>query len=219
MPTSLQRPTQIDIYTDGSWLHAGKHNSGKAGGWGAVVIETYHDGKQEAWAPSGPTPEHVASSMDAEIYAATAGLRAVKDREERRPGESAKKPAIILHTDQTSFGHFVSRYRKNPAREPKTSTETAMAEMAKLLLEMNGTAVYTSHHKASGAGAKTTDDVAMSIPHNLASREAYRTRLDGQDGELHFGPDKIVAHSGEERDSLVARMFPVDLSVLNQRGR
>ena len=71
------RPQRIDIYADGSWLFKGKYNPAEAGGWGALVVETYANGKTESWTPSGPAATGISNSSAIEIQAAVQALQAV----------------------------------------------------------------------------------------------------------------------------------------------
>ena len=216
-----RRPVKIDVFVDGSWLFKGKLNPSQAGGWGAVVIETYKNGAEEIWMPSGGTDETVHSSNGAEIFAAISGLRAVQIREEHRAGEAKVKPIIVLHTDQDSWPKFVEKYRTDPNHGMKEGQSTPLRDMAQLLQELGATVEYKSHNKATSryAKGKPSDDIAMEIPHQLASRHAWRARMDNQDGVLHFGPDKISANTPEERESLINRLFPIKTEKLFNRDR
>ncbi len=122
------RPTRIDVFVDGSWLFKGKRNTTEAGGWGAVVIESYKDGSQEAWMPHGPTAKNITSSGGAEAYAAIRALKAVKLREAARPGVP-EETEIVLHSDQKSWETEIQKWRADPQgkRSNQDNWEKALA--------------------------------------------------------------------------------------------
>lgn len=205
-----QRPQRIDVFVDGSWLSKGKSNTVEAGGWGAVVMESYNDHVQ-AWSPSGPTPEQVSNSAGAEIQSAISGLKAVQTREDYRYGEG-RLPRIVLHTDQVDWLPYFAALRKNPDMPAKSNkTGPLLLELGKMVIDMGVTVEYTSHNKASGSRGKATDDAMMAVPHDLASQEAWKTRLLKQ-GRLHFGPDSLAPREGEDVDSFISRLFPAGLA-------
>ena len=87
--------------------------------------------------------------------------------------------------------------------------------MVQLLQEMNGTFEYTSHHKQNTGMQipdKHTDDPLMSVPHDLARQAAWKQRLEKQ-GELHLGLGKVAPKPGEDDESFVRRLFPVDKAL------
>lgn len=200
-----ERPTRIDIYADGSWLFKGKLNPAEAGGWGAVVVEAYPSGRDEAWMPSGATSPAVTSSNGAEIEAAINALKAVKIHEEHRPTEG-KLPPIVLHTDQQSWASYLATYKKDPEK----AKDGTLKELAQLATEMNVEIEYKSHNKGSGRG-RESDSPYMDVPHQLASRASWRQRIEKQHGRLNFGPTVLEADSPEDRDKLINRIFPVKM--------
>lgn len=197
-----QRPARIDIYVDGSWLYKGKQNPAEAGGWGCVVVETLASGSIQTWTPSGPTPPEVTSSSGAEISAAIHALTAVKLREEQRPGNQPM-PQVVLHTDQVGWKKTIENYRADPGCSIKDELKT----LARLTIALDAQLAYASHNKGSSQD-KATDSAYMELPHDLASHEAWRQRVEKQNGKLGLGPNEIVLKTPEERDKFLNRAFP-----------
>lgn len=197
-----RRPARIDIFVDGSWLSRGRLNPVEAGGWGALVVETYAGGGTSSWTPAGVTPEHVSSSNGAEIHAAVAALEAVRLREEHRPGKGPP-PQLVLHTDQKCWTPYIDRVRQSGS-----GGREDMDRLARLLIAMGATVEYARHDKSGHA--RSGGDPRMAVPHAFASRQAWKARLTKQDGVLHIGPTRVELPPDTDPDRFVSRIFPVN---------
>lgn len=209
------RPKRIDIYVDGSWNGGGRTNPAKAGGWGALIRETYSDGSVEEWTPSEPTPRSVKSAGAAEAYAGLAALRAVSIRESHRPSNEPL-PEIVLHTDQMDWKKAFERAAAQP--EKFASPDSHFKEMVALAISMDVTVEYTSHNKGDSRTARKTDDSRMEVPHRLAAREVLLSRVQQQGGQFKLGPATVVhAETEEERRRLAKRMYPLPANTSPSR--
>lgn len=165
----LETPTRIDVYVDGSWLFRGKRNPVLAGGWGAVVVETYPDHQVEWW-PSAAADDRVTCAQDAECAASIGALQAVREREQHRPElEENALPPIVLHTDYHDLPTVMARKRhQSPLYE----------DLWKLIEELKVDVVFARHDK-SGRRAEHNPDLhppEMATAHTLAADAAWEER-------------------------------------------
>lgn len=175
-----ERPYRVDIYADGSFLKTTHAQRPAAAGWGAVIIESFAD-RQETWALTDRVVGKRITSSSVEIVAALEALRALRLREDMRPGLPEGKPHIILHTDQKEWIAYIEQVRQNPKiRYKGTAQSKIRLELAREVISMDVTVEYVSHQK-EGATARTTDDPQMNYVHRLALRAAVKQRKGGQE--------------------------------------
>lgn len=161
---------RIDIYVDGSWLSKGQKNPVETGGWGAIIVDSYHPDHPRYL--SGPVSETAKSAADAENEAILNALESVQLDEYSR---TDRPMTICLHTDQ--IDHV--RGRGNASSNGIVSKIRGLAD------SMGVRMTYTSDPKLAAKGGRdkplaTRDQTYMSGAHELARYAAWTSRLDKQ---------------------------------------
>ena len=208
-------PLHIDIYIDGSLLTKSRRNPAPAAGWGAVIIETYENGKREAWLPSGPCLIGGDNSSKIEEEAAKMALQAVLTREEYRASKLKLNFSITVHTDQIHWVHIEEKLRKTPDISPKEKHKELFS-MIRDIIAAGGNIVYKSHNKNldSTGRSKPTDDSMMAIADKLAERESIALRLEKQ-GFIYSKKEKKHPMPNESNEEFLNRLYFSNINIGN----